>query len=203
MGNFKRTRFFIDSDIQGKYLITMLIPMLIMLGLFVILLFFTLRYGISFSVDTLSTQISEQVNFSLQGVSSPNTEQYRQVLNAIQDQVTSFASNSETRNQLVKALVWVVVPGFLLIIAQLTFLTIFFSHRLAGPVFRIELGCERVSNGDYTERVALRDGDQLVRLATHFNEVVVSSEDLIRSLYKAESKEEKDKILENIKIDLD
>jgi nitrogen fixation/metabolism regulation signal transduction histidine kinase len=200
---FKRTHFFIDKEIQGKYMITLLVPMLIMLTLFSILLFFTLTFGIQFSLDSLNNQISEQVSFSLQGISNPTSQNYASLLGAIKELANNFSQNDQNREQLVYSLLWVVIPGFLIIIGQLVFLTIFFSHKLAGPVYRIELGCRRVTDGDFTENIRLRDSDQLVRLANHFNDVISKSRETINALYKADTKEEKDIILQNIKIELD
>ena len=93
--NFKRTHFFIDKEIQGKYMVTLLVPLLIMLALFSVLLFFTLNFGIQFSIDSLSTQISDQISFSFQGISKPSAQQYSNLLESIRDLVYNFSKNEK------------------------------------------------------------------------------------------------------------
>ncbi|HBA61901.1 MAG TPA: hypothetical protein DCZ92_14035 [Elusimicrobia bacterium] len=46
------------------------------------------------------------------------------------------------------------------------------SHRMAGPIFKFEKSCSTVAEGDLTHRVYLRQGDQLMDLQEHFNNMV-------------------------------
>jgi hypothetical protein len=51
-------------------------------------------------------------------------------------------------------------------------MTIFFSHKLAGPVYRFEKACRNVINGSYTDVIVLRKGDQMQGLALLLNEAM-------------------------------
>jgi len=59
---------------------------------------------------------------------------------------------------------WVAV--FIVIIALLS---VFVSHKIAGPVYRLERSAKVVASGDLTHEVRLRHGDELLDLQEAFN----------------------------------
>ncbi len=46
------------------------------------------------------------------------------------------------------------------------------SHKMAGPVYRFEQTCKEVAKGDFSKRVHLRQGDQLLELQDEFNKMM-------------------------------
>ena len=46
------------------------------------------------------------------------------------------------------------------------------SHKMAGPVYRFEQTCKAIAKGDFSQRVHLRQGDQLVELQKEFNKMM-------------------------------
>lgn len=66
---------------------------------------------------------------------------------------------------------------FLLALLQLavlliTFLiSIFLSHRIAGPIYRIKKAMEEISKGNFDQRVTLRKNDHFMELQDSFNEM--------------------------------
>lgn len=46
------------------------------------------------------------------------------------------------------------------------------SHKMAGPVYRFEQTCKAIANGDFSQRVHLRKGDQLTDLQKEFNKMM-------------------------------
>ena len=50
------------------------------------------------------------------------------------------------------------------------------SHKIAGPVYRAEVCCRRVSKGDLRVRMHLRDKDAFKNLETEFNAMMDSLE---------------------------
>lgn len=58
----------------------------------------------------------------------------------------------------------------LLLISPLIFIMgLFFSHRIAGPVYRIEKTLSEIAKGNLSMRIKLRGGDELVDLADMIN----------------------------------
>ncbi|MEZ5990107.1 MAG: HAMP domain-containing protein [Planctomycetota bacterium] len=47
-----------------------------------------------------------------------------------------------------------------------------YSHRIAGPAYRIQRSIDRVLRGDLCFRIQLRDGDELAELAETFNRLL-------------------------------
>ncbi|MBI5328567.1 MAG: methyl-accepting chemotaxis protein [Deltaproteobacteria bacterium] len=48
-------------------------------------------------------------------------------------------------------------------------LSLFFSHKIAGPIYRFEKSMEAIGSGDLTHIVRLRTGDQIVGLVESIN----------------------------------
>ncbi len=46
------------------------------------------------------------------------------------------------------------------------------SHKMAGPVYRFEQTCKEIAKGNFSQRVHLRKGDQLIELQDEFNHMM-------------------------------
>ena len=58
--------------------------------------------------------------------------------------------------------------------------TMFVSHRWAGPIYRFERSAQALSTGDLTHRVSLRTGDELMELQDEINAMVASLQRLVQ-----------------------
>lgn len=63
----------------------------------------------------------------------------------------------------------VVLINNLLIMVALTVMAVFYSHRVAGPVYRIKNVINRALSGESEQRIFLREGDELKDLAEKIN----------------------------------
>lgn len=59
-------------------------------------------------------------------------------------------------------------------------IAVFFSHKMAGPIYRLEKTFEAVASGDLTASANLRTGDQLTVLAEEVNAMVRSLNHSVR-----------------------
>ena len=81
--------------------------------------------------------------------------------------------------------------------------SLYVSHKLAGPIFRIEESIGEVSKGDLTHRVYLRSKDELKYLASYFNYMVTTFKGWIESDRKTaqsvilDLEEIKNKVIDN------
>lgn len=74
----------------------------------------------------------------------------------------------------------------LILISPIIFMIgIFASHKIAGPIFRIEKTLDGMAKGDYSAPITLRKNDELVALANGINKVMES----MRETVKKEKKE--------------
>lgn len=58
--------------------------------------------------------------------------------------------------------------------------SMFVSHRWAGPIYRFERSAQVLSTGDLTHRVSLRTGDELMELQDELNAMVASLQRLVQ-----------------------
>lgn len=68
----------------------------------------------------------------------------------------------------------ILVEWVFVFIAVIGVLSIFISHRIAGPVYRLEQTTKLIASGDLTYRIHLRSGDELVELQDAFNKMTDS-----------------------------
>ena len=74
------------------------------------------------------------------------------------------------------------------------------EQKIAGPVYRFERVCNNMIEGNYTDVIKLRKGDEMQNLASLLNEVVKTSRERMQRLCIAVDQEERKNILSSIKI---
>lgn len=73
-------------------------------------------------------------------------------------------------------------PGIGLIILLFGALSVFITHKFAGPVFIFERMARDIANGNLTKRVKLRKGDDLEDLAEALNQMADNMENMAISM---------------------
>ena len=197
---FKRKHVFINRKLQGRYMVTFLVPMLIMLVFMILTLYFAANSIIHTAAIIVKEDVQNIVTIQFQDEMEPSVESYKKIVGDINNYLREFSENKRYRNAVLLSLLWVFGIGFFLIIVQLVLLTIFFSHKLAGPIYRFETVCHNILNGKYTDKIILRKGDDMQNLANLLNEVIAKTRNIITGLKNADTKEDKDKILDSIEI---
>ncbi len=167
---FIRKHVFIDRKFQGRYMLTFLIPMLIMLVFWIFTLYLTAQNVISLTTTLVKKDVENTIALRLQDQTAPSTEVYQVLISDIQKFLRSLPTNPHYRSDIFTSLLWIFGIGIFLVIVQIVLLTIFFSHRVAGPVYRLQKACNSIIEGDYTDEVHLRKGDEMKNLAALFNE---------------------------------
>ena len=130
MAQFTRKNYFIDRNLQTRYIILMVVVLI---------------------VHTLIV---------LAAVFSP----YIMML--------SFDFPNDTRAEAAKAFLlvhtnaWPVIGGFIIIVGVLT---LFVTHRIAGPIFRLKKGIRDIADGRLNEKIILRKKDEFHDVAEELN----------------------------------
>lgn len=77
----------------------------------------------------------------------------------------------------------------ILILAAVTIsiavISVFFSHKIAGPIFRLERNLELIGSGDLTVHTKFRENDQLMLIADELNGMVRSLNHNVRNCSEA------------------
>jgi methyl-accepting chemotaxis protein len=100
---------------------------------------------------------------------------------------------------LVTAYNQMLVRGVPMILLVIVVVSIFISHEVAGPLIHLEKSMSKIAEGDLTERVALRKGDEFKEIAVAFNsmideiklKMVTDREHLQRIIFKLEDMKNK------------
>ena len=181
-------------------MLTFILPMFIMLAFFLVTLYFGSQSITATTTRIIKEEIDNKIAVQLQDQGQPSPEAYASLVKSIKSYVRDFSTNQKYRKALLSSLLWIFGVGIFLIIIQIALLTVFFSHKLAGPLYRFEKACHSVIQGNYTERVTLRKGDEMQNLAGLFNELVSVTGDRMRALREAQNEPKKDEIISSIKL---
>ncbi len=104
-----------------------------------------------------------------------------------QDTLTSSFQQSklEIRNTAVAILPSVIYTNLItlgLVTLATVIVTLFVSHKIAGPLFRFEQELKEIGEGNLTKRVVLRKKDQITDMADRLNDMVASLQEKIRDI---------------------
>lgn len=75
---------------------------------------------------------------------------------------------------------WIIMVKLALYLGLMLMISLYVSHRFAGPIYRFEKSAQIVASGDLTHRVSLRTGDELLELQEEFNGMVASLQGLVQ-----------------------
>jgi nitrate/nitrite-specific signal transduction histidine kinase len=195
-----RKHFFIDRKLQGRYMMTLLVPMLIMLVFFLIVLYSASQSIVATTTRIIKEEVENKIAVQFQDQQNPPVEAYQALIGTIKNYVRDFSSDVKYRKAVLESLMWIFGIGILIIVVQIALLTIFFSHKLAGPVYRFEKMCHTMIEGNYTEKIYLRRGDEMQNLANLINEVIRTTDERLAGLRDAKTDEEKNRIVSSLKI---
>lgn len=178
--DIKRKKYLINKDLQGKFmaiLITLNIIVALVVGLFL--------YGGIYSA--VSRQFSERVlkeNLDIVG----RIEDYEAArANDVLSQANRLARQAQLLGDYEKKLFLKslreigvgLIPGFLAILAVIAIGSVFMSHKVAGPLYRLEKYVRAIAEGDLTLKFKLRKGDELLKLADELETMTRSFEAMV------------------------
>lgn len=149
MAKFKRKRFFIDKQLQTKYVILTLLLLLIYTVILTAVLISP--YVIPLSVGT---------PLSSAGPTPQQAEAARMLLTMHQN-------------------IWPILGALILAMSALS---IFVTHKIAGPVYRFKKVLAEVAAGNLDITVKLRDKDDLQDLAGDFNLLIAELQSFVATL---------------------
>lgn len=198
--SFERKHFFIDRKLQGRYMISFLVPMILMLVFMMVTVYFAANSVVSTSTTIIRKDVRNIKNGVFLDVENPTINHYKDVVDKTDDYLRDFAAGKEYRKAVLSSLVVVLGIGLFVVIIEIAMMTIFFSHKLAGPVYRFEMSMHKILNGDYTDKIHLRKGDEMQNLAGLINEVNERTSELLKNIKDAKTDEDREKIFKKLKI---
>jgi methyl-accepting chemotaxis protein len=86
--------------------------------------------------------------------------------------VNSRLSIVSTADYLLPALIGSSLISIALISIATAFVVMYLSHRIAGPLFRIEKDAKEIGSGNLTLKIRLRSTDEITKMADKLNEMI-------------------------------
>ena len=184
---YRRRRYFINRGLQGRYMATFGIPMALMVAFMLFAIYLATVTAVESAGRTMRRDIESTIALELQTWPDTSVQHYRQVVAGIGEYANTFSQGRTLRRDLLPSLLWVCGIGILFVAIQVTLLTVFFSHKIAGPVYRFEVALRRVIAGDYACRIRLRKRDELQELAATMNEALKATQARFMAVAQAEN----------------
>lgn len=190
---YKRTRFFINRKLQGRYMVSFSIPMFILVFFIGIVMFYSANSVIRSTIIQVGKEIHTKIRSQRMFVTDP-AEQNRKIVEQL-DEYAALQREGKMKGfykHIVGSMIRVMLIGLVIVIIELGLLSIFVSHKIAGPIFRFEKFAEDLEAGDFNARVRLRGGDQLTDTAEKFNKMADAVQNRITDAKDLMEKAEKD-----------
>ncbi len=185
---------------QGRYMLTFLLPMLIMLLFFLFTLYFGSQSIITTTTRIIKEEIDNKIAMHFQDQKQPSAESYDALVKNIKSYMRDFSADQKYKKALLVSLLWIFGIGIFLIIIQIALMTVFFSHKVAGPLYRFEKVCHGLIEGNYTEKIMLRKGDEMQNLAGLFNDMILATNSRIKALRDAKDDASREEIVASLKL---
>ncbi len=169
---FVRKHYFINPRFQTRFLISFVVPMVVLILFIGVVMFFSAGAIIDSTLGLVGEEIHNMIRSKEMHVTEPavcNSE--------IVAQLRRFASDWRAGDSagftgtLLVSTYKVLAAGLLIVLVELALLTVFVSHKIAGPMYRFQKFCEGIRSGDLTQRVHLRKGDEMMDMADDLNRV--------------------------------
>jgi nitrate/nitrite-specific signal transduction histidine kinase len=192
--SFHRKHYFIDRKFQVRYMMNFFVPMIIMLVFMLCALYFAAIAIVDGTNRIIRQDIENTIALELQDQTEPSIDRYKVIVNDISGNIKAFSQNKKVKQKMLITLLWVFGAGLFIVIVQIVFMTVFFSHKIVGPVYRFETVCHNMIEGKYTDQIKLRKGDELQNLAGLINCVVSMTSQRFHDLLHAENAEKRSEI---------
>jgi len=155
-----KRKYVIDLKFQGKFIVTAVVPLMV----FVLVL----AFGFMYAVNSIAREY-----------------QFENTAELIQKLSTTLGNDATSGLVFQKVKLYGVLAlcALALVMAlSLSILFVLFSHRIAGPVMRIQRTFEDALHGDLTQRIRLREKDELRETADQLNHMLDSLQSRIRRI---------------------
>lgn len=94
----------------------------------------------------------------------------------------SYGILSALRKELFYTSAYLYITTSFFIIIGITIISLLYSHRVAGPLYRFGVFARKVASGDLTDSVKLRQNDAIYPIADDLNGLVSKYKDIIEQL---------------------
>jgi methyl-accepting chemotaxis protein len=158
---YRRKNYLVDKGFQYRFVASFLVLIIISLFVFTagMVSYYWIRYMAGENVFAEFIYIQKQVRVKTE-----------------EGQAVGTRSEMQPPINRLELILPPILINNLVIMVIITVIGLFYSHRIAGPVFRIEQDLSRVLDGETGVRIRLRKKDALKSLANKINQLIEKSE---------------------------
>ena len=195
-GSYKRSfrNYLLDSRFQLKYTSYLVIVAVAICGVMGSVLYSTTRAMVEASgkvveesqkVSEESRKVSEVSRMNIKDLASDSPELLAEFNKEaaehdkmIADQQRTIAENQAMLIGRQKVLIWSLVGGLALMVALIGLMGIYFTHKVAGPIYKMKRLLKQVGQGNLRVDARLRKGDELQDFFDAFTQMVAGLRDM-------------------------
>lgn len=202
MAQNRRKHFFIDKPLQLRFMLTVVLPLLLINLAAIAGLYFGIWgkvLGAFSNEQTLSDLVTasrmveyDQARHPVASADFSTLSFFKQTEKLSHRQREIFKKILDETN---RSLVW----KLLLLLVLLGWGTIYISHKIAGPLFRFSKAFDEIEKGNYRTRIVLRKRDEGQLVAQEFNEAIEKTDHLLSNLKALALEKDAPQAVEKIK----
>lgn len=184
--SYKRRQYFIKPALQLRYMTVIILWMLTTAFIAGYLFYFSIWGAIipEFSEEKLIERLEASAR-------SKGIEQLQRA--APEDRMLSIfkeaeflsAHEQEAVANILKEANLKLIPKLIVLILAMAIVSIFVSHKIAGPIYRFEKSAKAIEGGDLTPKFKLRKGDELKELADALDKMTASIRSRIKGVLES------------------
>jgi methyl-accepting chemotaxis protein len=180
---FQRKHFFINKRLQIRYMISMLIPMLVLITFIGLIMYYSQYRFVQATTQEMGRDLKNVILTNQLYSPGDDCARDAKTVADVKSRIAQYAVGDRSfSGPLLKTAYKILFVGLFVVVAELAFLTIFISHKVAGPVYRFSKFAEDLKAGNLKGRIYLRKGDELADVASEFNQSADFLQGEMRSL---------------------
>jgi methyl-accepting chemotaxis protein len=181
-GAYKRSvrNYLLDSRFQLKYTGYLVFVTLVISGVMGAVLYTTTRsmYEESAKVVEENAKVSEVSRMNIKDLASDSPELLAEFNKEATEHDKAVAAQEATLIAQQKLVIWSLGGGLALMVALIGLLGIYFTHKVAGPIYKMKRLLKQVGQGNLRVDARLRKGDELQDFFDAFTQMVAGLRDI-------------------------
>ncbi len=181
---FQRKHFFINKRLQIRYMFSLLIPMLVLISFIGLVMYYSQYRFIQATTEEMGRDLKNVILTNQFYAPNDDCARDAKTVSDIKSRIAQYTVGDRSfLGPLLRTAYKILFVGLIIVVAEIAFLTIFISHKVAGPVYRFSKFAQDLKIGNLKERIYLRKGDELVDIATEFNQSADFLQNEVRNLF--------------------
>ena len=206
MAKNRRKHFLINKPLQFRYMFYFVFTLLVVSGVTGLSFYYGVWSGVfeSFSDDKVQNDLIMAARLTqYEEARTPKGEPTADAVSFFKQAGKLSLRQREIFNDILNETNRKLLPKFLILLFFIGWASIFLSHKIAGPIYRLQKGLEDLGKRNLQTRIYFRKHDEAAFISTSFNGAVESLDNsLIRIKNIAKNESDPEQFAKRIKAEL-